>query len=65
MKFSHKFYLTVFFRENPTDWEELFLDNLTSIDNSHFMDGAPLKFLVHGFGASYTSGFPTMLRDGR
>jgi pimeloyl-ACP methyl ester carboxylesterase len=48
-------------RENPDQFDELYPDQLDSIDNSHFQTADAVKVLSHGFGGNYSDSFPWAL----
>ncbi|OXA60306.1 Pancreatic lipase-related protein 2 [Folsomia candida] len=51
-------------KNNKDTHDEIFADNVESIDQSNFIDGAPVKLLIHGFGADVDrSSFPKDLRS--
>lgn len=58
------FYFTCHYRANKLEPDEIWLDNLDSIDNSNFIEGAPVKFMVHGFGGTIRGEFPWVLKNG-
>ncbi|OXA62568.1 pancreatic lipase-related protein 2 [Folsomia candida] len=49
-------------KNNKDTYDEIFADNVESIDASNFIDGAPVKLLIHGFGSNYTHSFPKNLQ---
>jgi len=51
------------YRDNPTEPDELFIDDRESLDESHYRPNYPFKILVHGFTGNYTKAFPYELRE--
>ncbi|KAK9507399.1 hypothetical protein O3M35_007262 [Rhynocoris fuscipes] len=50
-------------RKNPLKYEQLFVDNLTSVNSINFDKSRPVKILIHGWKNSHKSQFSILLKN--